>query len=49
MEFRATWDDPGKPSDVLRAFGAIDDGGIRAYLPVSDSFLITPQGTFIGE
>lgn len=49
LEFEVTWDDPCKPNDVLRVFGSIDDGGIRAYLPVSDGFLITPHGTFIGE
>ena len=49
LEFDATWDDPDKPNDVLRVFGSIDDGGIRAYSPLSDDFLITPTGEFVGE
>lgn len=42
LEFEARWDDPGKPNGVLRVLGSIDDGGIRAYFPLSDSFLIVP-------
>ena len=49
LEFEAIWDDPSKPNDVLRVFGSIDDGGIRAYFPLSDSFLITPLGEFLDE
>jgi hypothetical protein len=43
------WDDPKKPNDVLRVAGAVDDGGIRAYMPLTDSFLVTPTGEFVGE
>jgi hypothetical protein len=47
VEIQAFWDD--KPNDVLRVMGAIDDGGIRAYVPMSGDFLIAPTGEFIGE
>ncbi len=46
---RAFWDNPKKPNDVLRVAGAVDDGGIRAYVPLTDSFLVTPSGEFAGE
>jgi len=49
LEFEATWDDPEKPNDVLRMFGSIDDGGIRAYSPLSSDFLMAPHGEFIVE
>jgi hypothetical protein len=46
---QALWDDPKKPNTILRVAGAIDDGGIRAYVPLTDSFLVTPTGEFVGE
>ena len=46
---QALWDDPRKPNTVLRVAGAIDDGGIRAYVPLTDSFLVTSSGEFVGE
>jgi len=47
VEIQAIWD--GKPNDVLRVMGAIDDGGVRAYAPLSECFLIGPNGQFIHE
>jgi hypothetical protein len=47
VEIQAFWDD--KPNDILRVMGAIDDGGIRAYVPMSEDFVIAPAGEFIGE
>ena len=49
LEFQALWDDPKRPNGVLRIAGAIDDGGLRVYTPVTDSFLIAPNGEFVGE
>jgi hypothetical protein len=49
LEFEATWDDPSKPNDVLRVFGTIDDGGIRAFSPLSEDFLMAANGAFIDE
>ena len=47
MEVLAFWDD--KPNGVLRVRVAIDDGGIRVYVPMIEDFLITPDGRFVGE
>ena len=47
LEIYAFWD--AKPNDVLRVSAAIDDGGIRAYFPMTDDFLIAPSGKFVGE
>ena len=47
LKFHAAWDD--KPNDVVRVFGAIDDGGWRAYFPLTDAFLMRPDGTFVDE
>ena len=47
LEFQAVWDDRGK--QTLRVIGSIDDGGLRAFLPLSEDFIVAPDGTFIGE
>ena len=47
LEIQAFWDD--KPQGVLRIRGAIDDGGIRAYLPLVEDFLLSPDGRFVDE
>ena len=40
IEIQFFWDD--KPGDTIRVMGSIDDGGIRAFVPLTDSLLITP-------
>lgn len=47
LEFYALWDD--KPCGNLRVFGCIDDGGIRASFPLTECFIVAPDGRFIGE
>ena len=47
VEINAMWDD--KPNSDIRVIASIDDGGWRAFVPVSDSFIIAPDGTFVGE
>ena len=47
LEIQAFWDD--KPNDVLRVRAAFDDGGIRAFYPMVEDFLIAPDGRFVGE
>ena len=47
LVFDAFWDD--KRRGHLRVMGSIDDGGIRAFFPLCDSFIMAPDGTFIGE
>jgi hypothetical protein len=47
IELQAFWDD--KPGGNLRVIGAIDDGGWRAFVPVTDGFILAPDGSFVGE
>lgn len=47
IEIEAFWDD--KPGGDVRVMGSIDDGGWRAFCPVSDSFIKSPSNRFVGE
>lgn len=47
VEIEAFWDD--RPDADVRVIFAIDDGGWRAFVPVTDSFIIAKDGTFAGE
>jgi hypothetical protein len=50
IELEGLWDHPGRPGEVLRVLGGIDDGHLRsAFRPVTDGFLVAPDGTFVGE
>lgn len=42
LEIQIVWDD--KPGGTVRVLGSIDDGGWRAFLPLCDSLLMTPDG-----
>jgi hypothetical protein len=42
IEIQVVWDD--KPGGEVRVLAAIDDGGWRAFVPLCDSLLITPDG-----
>lgn len=46
-EIQVFWD--RKPGGDIRVLGAIDDGGVHAFLPLADDFIIAPNGDFIGE
>ena len=37
-----------QPAGDVRVVGSIDDGGWRAFLPLSDSFIVAPGGTISG-
>ena len=43
----ALWD--AAPGGLLRLIGSIDDGGLRAFAPLSADLLVAPDGTFVGE
>ncbi len=45
LEIQAVWDD--KKDGNLRVMGAIDDGGLRAFKPLTNDFIITPNGELI--
>ena len=50
IEVEVFWDDPREPGGCLRVLGAIDDGRFLAALcPLSDDFIMDPEGNFIGE
>jgi hypothetical protein len=43
IELQGFWDDDEHRD--LRVVASIDDGGLRAFLPFTDSFTIDPRGT----
>ncbi len=47
IEIDVVWD--GKPDGDICVLGAIDDGGWSAFSPLSDDFIMTPDGTVVGE
>lgn len=47
LEIIVFTDDP--KDDTLRVSVAIDDGGWRAFSPLTDDFIIAPDGSFFGE
>lgn len=47
LEFQIVWD--GNPGGDVRVIGGIDDGGLRAFVPLTDSFIMAPGGNFVGE
>jgi hypothetical protein len=47
LEFQAMRDD--KKGGNLRIMGAIDDGGFRAFVPLTADFILAPECSFVGE
>jgi hypothetical protein len=47
VEIEAFWD--GRAGEDLRVMVLVDDGGWRAYLPLSEDFIIATDGSFVGE
>ena len=47
VKTHAVWD--GKSDGDLRVFVEVDDGGWRAFLPLAESFIVSPDGSFVGE
>ena len=47
IKIHAVWDD--KKDGDLRVLAEIDDGGWRAFFPLSEDFIISPNGKFVGE
>lgn len=48
VEVQAFWDSPRQPGN-LRVIVAIDDGGWRAFNPLSTDFIVASDGSFVGE
>ena len=47
IELQTEWDD--QPAGSVRVLAAIDDGGLRAFVPLCDDFIVRPDGTVVGE
>lgn len=47
LEVQGLWD--SRPREVLRVLASVDDGGVSAFVPLTDGFLIAPDGSFVGE
>ena len=50
VEIEVFWDDPRKKGGNLRVMASIDDGrGWRSLSPLNKSFIMAPDGSFVGE
>jgi hypothetical protein len=47
VKAHAVWD--GDDEGDLRVFVEVDDGGWRAFVPLAEDFIISPDGSFVGE
>lgn len=47
VDVQVVWDDEAYGN--IRVIGSIDDGGWRAFVPITDAFLLAPDGSFVGE
>lgn len=47
IETQVFWD--AAPGGDLRVIASIDDGGLSAFKPLSDDFIVGPDGSFVGE
>lgn len=47
IEIQFFWD--GAPGDDVLVMGSVDDGGLRAFVPLTRSFIKSADGSFVGE
>ena len=47
LEMEVMWDH--KADRDIRVIGSIDDGGWRAFAPLTESFILSEAGEFVGE
>jgi hypothetical protein len=47
IEVQVYWD--GAEGGPVRVMGGIDDGGWRAFVPLTGGFIMAPDGSFVGE
>lgn len=45
VEVQVQWDD--EPGGNIRVTASIDDGGLRAFVPMTDGFVKTPSGDIV--
>jgi hypothetical protein len=46
LELQVFWD--SRPGEALRVLASIDDGGLRAFVPLTDSFIMNAGGAIRG-
>jgi len=39
----------GRDRNNILVVASIDDGGLRAFVPLCDSFIVAPDGSLVGE
>lgn len=47
LEIQVLWDD--EPDGNVRVVVTVDDGGLQAFVPLTESFIKSPTGEFVGE
>ena len=47
IEIQVFWD--SQPDRDVRVIGSVDDGGLSAFFPLTDSFIMSPGGELVGE
>ena len=47
IEIQSFWDSNRR--DNVRVLGSVDEGAWRAFKPLTESFIVAPDGEFIGE
>lgn len=47
LQTQVCWD--GRDGGNVRVIVSADDGGWRALIPLTEDFIIRPDGTFVGE
>jgi hypothetical protein len=47
LEIEFLWDGP--VGGDVRVLGSVDDGGWRAFVPITRSFIKSADGSFVGE
>jgi hypothetical protein len=47
VQTQAVWD--SRVDGDLRVMVAVDDGGWRAFVPLSEDFIVAPDGSFVDE
>ena len=47
LEIQFLWDD--EPDGNVRVVITIDDGGLQAFVPLTEAFVKSPSGEFVGE
>ncbi|MDP6706275.1 MAG: hypothetical protein QF893_08035 [Alphaproteobacteria bacterium] len=47
IEIQVYWDH--KPDGDICVSGGVDDGGWSAFSPLGEDFILTPDGSYVGE